>query len=114
MFDQAEAGVHRTYVGRLERGESGVTVEALAAILAGLDVSLGHACHSLKVVQADFDRDRVHTALATPGCLAVGHVSGTTQILLTARTWYATSSGRSNTLPQATSGLVAAVQNESS
>lgn len=35
-----KAGVHRTYVGRLERGESGVTVEALAAILAALDVSL--------------------------------------------------------------------------
>ena len=33
--------VHRTYVGRLERGESGVTVEALAAILAALGVSLG-------------------------------------------------------------------------
>jgi transcriptional regulator with XRE-family HTH domain len=28
-------------VGRLERGESGVAVEALAAILAALDVSLG-------------------------------------------------------------------------
>ena len=26
--------MHRTYVGRLERGESGVTVEALAALLA--------------------------------------------------------------------------------
>lgn len=36
-----KAKVHRTYVGRLERGESGVTVEALAAILAALDVSLG-------------------------------------------------------------------------
>ncbi len=35
------AKVHRTYVGRLERGESGVTVEALAAILAALGVSLG-------------------------------------------------------------------------
>lgn len=35
-----KARVHRTYVGRLERGESGVTVEALAAILAALDVSL--------------------------------------------------------------------------
>jgi len=34
------AGIHRTYVVRLERGESGVTVEALAAILAALDVSL--------------------------------------------------------------------------
>lgn len=34
------AGVHRTYVGRLERGESGVTVEALAAVLTSLDVSL--------------------------------------------------------------------------
>ncbi len=36
----AKAGVHRTYVGRLERGESGVTVEPLAAILAPLGVSL--------------------------------------------------------------------------
>ena len=36
-----KAKVHRTYVGRLERGESGVTVEALAAILAALGVSLG-------------------------------------------------------------------------
>ena len=36
-----KAGVHRTYVGRVERGESGVTVEALAAILAALGVSLG-------------------------------------------------------------------------
>ena len=35
-----KAGVHRTYIGRLERGESGVTVEALAAILAAMDVSL--------------------------------------------------------------------------
>ena len=34
------AGVHRTYIGRLERGESGVTVEALAAILAPMDMSL--------------------------------------------------------------------------
>ena len=34
------AGVHRTYVGPLERGESGVTVEALATILAPLGVSL--------------------------------------------------------------------------
>jgi len=32
------AQVHRTYVGRLERGNSGVTVEALAAILAALGV----------------------------------------------------------------------------
>jgi XRE family transcriptional regulator, regulator of sulfur utilization len=34
------AGVHRTYVGRLERGESGVTVEMLAAVLAAMSVSL--------------------------------------------------------------------------
>lgn len=34
------AGVHRTYVGRLERGESGVTVEMLAAILAAMSISL--------------------------------------------------------------------------
>ncbi len=32
--------VHRTYVGRLERGKSGVTVDSLAAILAALSVSL--------------------------------------------------------------------------
>jgi transcriptional regulator with XRE-family HTH domain len=35
-----KAGVHRTYVGRLERGESGVTVDSLAAICTALDVSL--------------------------------------------------------------------------
>ena len=35
-----KAGVHRTYIGRLERGESGVTVEALATILAAMDVNL--------------------------------------------------------------------------
>ena len=29
------AGAHRTYMETLERGESGVTVEALAAILGG-------------------------------------------------------------------------------
>ncbi len=34
------AGVHRTYVGRIERGESGVTVEALATILAAMAASL--------------------------------------------------------------------------
>ena len=34
------AGVHRTYVGRLERGESGVTVDALSAVLAAMDLSL--------------------------------------------------------------------------
>jgi len=34
------SGVHRTYVGRLERGESGVTVEMLAAVLAALSLSL--------------------------------------------------------------------------
>ena len=34
------AGIHRTAIGRLERGESGVTIEVLAAILAPLEVSL--------------------------------------------------------------------------
>lgn len=34
------AGVHRTYIGRLERGETGVTVETLAAVLAALPASL--------------------------------------------------------------------------
>jgi transcriptional regulator with XRE-family HTH domain len=34
------AGVHRTYIGRLERGESGVTVGALAAILGAMSLSL--------------------------------------------------------------------------
>ncbi len=32
--------IARTYLGRLERGESGVTVDALAAIVAALGVSL--------------------------------------------------------------------------
>lgn len=36
-----KAGVPRTYIGRPERGESGVTVEALTAILGALGVSLG-------------------------------------------------------------------------
>ncbi len=35
------AGMHRTYIGRPERGESGVTVEALAAALAAMGLSLG-------------------------------------------------------------------------
>jgi len=34
------AGVHRTYIGRLERGESGVTVDTLVTVLAALSVSL--------------------------------------------------------------------------
>jgi transcriptional regulator with XRE-family HTH domain len=34
------AGVHRTYVGRLERGESGVTIETLAAVLGAMSLSL--------------------------------------------------------------------------
>jgi len=36
-----KARVHGTYVGRLERGETGMTVEALAAILATLGSGLG-------------------------------------------------------------------------
>ena len=32
--------MHRTYIGRLERGESGVTVDTLATILAAMDVTL--------------------------------------------------------------------------
>ncbi len=42
--------VHRTYVGRLERGETGVTVAALAAILAALGVSLGEFFKPFKEV----------------------------------------------------------------
>lgn len=34
------AGMHRTYIGRLERGESGVTVDTLATILAAMGVTL--------------------------------------------------------------------------
>lgn len=42
--------MHRTYVGRLERGESGVTVEALAAILAALGVTVGEFFRPFKQV----------------------------------------------------------------
>ena len=45
-----KAKVHRTYVERLERGESGVTVEALAAILAPLGISLSEFFRSFKQV----------------------------------------------------------------
>jgi helix-turn-helix protein len=34
------AGMHRTYVGRIERGESGVTVESLAKLLEPMGISL--------------------------------------------------------------------------
>ena len=51
--------MYRTYVGRLERGESGVTVEALAAILAALGVSLGEFFSSFtKVVRPRVPRRR--------------------------------------------------------
>ena len=33
-------GVHATYIGRLERGESGVTLEVLSAVLAAMSMSL--------------------------------------------------------------------------
>ncbi len=45
-----KAKVHRTYVGRLERGESGVTVDSLAAILAPLGVSLSEFFKPFKQV----------------------------------------------------------------
>jgi transcriptional regulator with XRE-family HTH domain len=45
-----KAGVHRTYVGRLERGESGVTVDMLAAILAPMSVSLAEFFRSFATV----------------------------------------------------------------
>ena len=51
--------VHRTYVGRLKSGESGVTVEALAAILAALGVSLKEFFSSFtKVVRPRTPRRR--------------------------------------------------------
>lgn len=34
-------GVDRTYIGRLERGKTGVTVESLTTILAVIGLSLG-------------------------------------------------------------------------
>lgn len=42
------AGVHRTYIGRPERGESGVTVESLATITAELNVSLAEFFEPLR------------------------------------------------------------------
>lgn len=34
------AGLHRTFVGRIERGESGVTLETLATILEAMSLPL--------------------------------------------------------------------------
>ena len=34
------AGVDRTYIGRVERGETGITVDMLAAILEAMEISL--------------------------------------------------------------------------
>ena len=42
--------MHRTYVGRLESGESGVTVEALEAILAPLSICLSEFFKPFKQV----------------------------------------------------------------
>ena len=36
----ALAGVHRTYVGKLERGESAATVDGIAALCGALGVTL--------------------------------------------------------------------------
>ena len=36
----ALAGVHRTYIGRLERGESGITVDTLATVLSAMSLTL--------------------------------------------------------------------------
>ena len=35
------AGVDRSYVGRVERGDSGITIDMLATLLAAMSVSLG-------------------------------------------------------------------------
>ncbi len=45
------AGVHRTYIGRLERGESGVTVDMLTAILAAMSISLAEFFQPFERVQ---------------------------------------------------------------
>jgi transcriptional regulator with XRE-family HTH domain len=39
-----KVGVDRTYIGRLERGKTGVTLESLATILAVIDTSLAEFC----------------------------------------------------------------------
>lgn len=36
----ANAGVHRTFVGKLERGETATTVDSVAILCAALDTSL--------------------------------------------------------------------------
>lgn len=38
----ASAGMHRTWVGVVERGESGTTVDSLAALCSALGVSLAY------------------------------------------------------------------------
>ncbi len=36
----ARAGLHRTYVGKVERGEAATTVDSLAALCAAMDTTL--------------------------------------------------------------------------
>lgn len=43
----AEAGVHRTFVGKVERGESAVTVDSVAVFCSALDLSLAEFFRSL-------------------------------------------------------------------
>ncbi|MCX5764715.1 MAG: helix-turn-helix transcriptional regulator [Gemmatimonadetes bacterium] len=53
------AGLHRTFVGRIERGESGITIEALAALLVPLGVSLGEFWRPFgSIVRAKTPRQR--------------------------------------------------------
>ena len=38
----ARAGLHRTFVGKLERGETATTVDSLAALCSALDTNLAN------------------------------------------------------------------------
>ena len=42
-------GLHRTYIGHVERGEANLTLISMAAIAGGLDVPLEDLTHGLEL-----------------------------------------------------------------
>jgi transcriptional regulator with XRE-family HTH domain len=45
------SGVHRTYVGMIERGEKNITLENIDKFCKGLEVTMEYVFHKLKELQ---------------------------------------------------------------